>query len=99
LGSITGAESVTLGTGNLPPYTPQGTNGSISVTSTRSDIMLTPTSSTTGGGGFGINYAGASGAVTSTGSGPTFTGTAQGGTSVPFGIMQPTTWFNVMIRQ
>lgn len=99
LGSITGAESVTLGTGNLPPYTPQGTNGSISVMSTRSDIMLTPTSSTTGGGGFGINYAGASGAVTSTGSGPTFTGTAQGGTSVPFGIMQPTTWFNVMIRQ
>jgi hypothetical protein len=87
LGVSGGFESRTLLTANLPPYTP---SGSVSVTSTTADFMRSTT-------GLTDNYASIGGAccfinqvrnaVTSTGS---LTGTAQGGTSTPIPIVQPT---------
>lgn len=100
LGSLFGVEKVTLSTSNLPPYTPAGTNGTVSVTSNRqfgedgSDVShITPS----GGGTTPVAASNAS-YVASTGSGPTFTGTPQGGTSTPFEIVQPSTTVNYIIR-
>lgn len=95
LASITGAETVVLGTANLPAYTPSGSiaNGAISI----SHNAITG-STTTGGGGFpaGAN----SGATISASQGAsTFSGNAQGGSSTPFGIMQPSFFTNFMIKQ
>lgn len=95
LGAVsTFLESRTLVTGNLPPYTPAGT---VSVTSTRSDITFSP--------GTTDNYASIAGvccfinqtrgSVTSTGS---LTGTAQGGTSTPLSIIQPTLLMTYYIK-
>jgi len=85
LGATGGGETQTLVTANLPPYTPAGTNS---------------------GGAASYNFSGASfqsgvnlvqGTAISAASGtnalftnPTFTGTAQGGTSTAFGVVQPT---------
>lgn len=78
----------------LPPYTPSGT---VSVTSTRGDIVVGP--STTD------NYASIAGvccyigqtkaAITSTGS---LTGTAQGGTSTPFSAIPPTMLATIYVK-
>jgi microcystin-dependent protein len=99
LGGTGGSESRQLATSNLPPYTPAGTNGTVTVTSTRGDVAVSPTSSSTGGGQFSIGSTSTNGVtITSTGSGPTFTGTAQGGTSAAFGIIQPTIIANILMR-
>jgi hypothetical protein len=88
-----GAESKALVTLNLPPYTPAG---SVTVTTNPTGIVNSPAgvalSSFNFGSGSGnigsMLSAGASASqVTSTGS---LTGTAQGGTSTPFGTVQPT---------
>lgn len=89
LGSNVGGETQTLITANLPPYTP---SGSVSVNS---------------GAAFGGNTGG--GTVVNVGSNNTvplgnasltaaFTGSAQGGTSTAFSIMQPSTFLNAMIK-
>lgn len=90
-----GAQSAALGTGNLPPYTPSGSiSGSVSgVAGTNGN----PLSVFSGGGvagftGTGANASGAllgSGGLTFSFSG-SFSGSAQGGTSIPFGVSQPT---------
>lgn len=87
LGVSGGFESRTLLTANLPPYTP---SGSVSVTSTTADFMRSTTGATDNYSSIGgiccfINQV--RNAVTSTGS---LTGTAQGGTSTPIPIVQPT---------
>lgn len=98
LGQLYGAELNTLLTANLPPYTPAGTNGTVTVSSTRSDIAVISVVSNTGGGGFGFTYPGGYTTITSTGSGPTFTGTAQGGTSTPHNIIHPAIALNAMVK-
>ncbi|UPJ56002.1 tail fiber protein [Bradyrhizobium sp. 192] len=94
LGSAGGSESRQLATANLPPYTPAGSisNGSISI----SHNAIAGTS-TTGGGGF--TCGGPSGASISASQGTsTFAGTAQGGTTNAFGIIQPTLILSYIIR-
>jgi hypothetical protein len=98
LGAAGGAQSATLLTANLPPYTPAGTNGTVTVTTTQSNINFGSASSTTGGGAFPFNYPSNSGTITSTGSGPAFTGTPQGGASTPFATVQPTILSTVYIK-
>lgn len=98
LGATGGGETQVLVTGNLPAYTPAGSNGTVTVTSTISTIQRNAAS-------FSMNPAGGAtdfpqtnaNSVTSTGSGPTFTGTAQGGTSDAFGVVQPTIVLNYII--
>lgn len=104
LGFAHGAETATLSTVNLPPYTPTGTNGSISVGSGGLSIPLTNGSvgntAPTGGGSKNSPDTSTSwsSATSLTGSAPAFTGTAQGGTSTPFSIYQPTAYVNLMIK-
>ncbi len=93
LGAVGGAESTTLLTANLPPYTPSGTitNGAITISN-----------------GFGVvnngNVAsggGSAGTVTNqiaTQATSTFTGSAQGGTSTPFATVQPTILMTFYIK-
>jgi hypothetical protein len=85
-----GSQSRTLSTSNLPPYTPSGTVTNVSVTSTAQfqDTL---------GGSDSTNMAGGSSSfpkthytsVTSTGT-ASFNGSPMGGTSTPFGLVQPT---------
>lgn len=97
LGGVSAAtETKTLSTANLPPYTPSGT--------------IANTTITIGGGiyggtlnnrnvGSGIDFTVPSPATAITASqSPTFTGTAQGGTSTAFSIVQPTIAANYIIR-
>lgn len=87
LGASGGFPTLTLTTANLPPYTP---SGSVSVTSTVSDIMRSPTGATdnyTSIGGICCFINQVRSGITSTG---TLTGTAQGGTSTAFTLVQPT---------
>jgi hypothetical protein len=83
----------TLVTANLPAYTPAGSvaNGAITTTiSPSSNIMTSSGLVQVGGGGSFFSATLNSGSATSTQAGSTFTGTAQGGTSQQFGIVQPT---------
>jgi len=98
LGEAGGAQSHTLVTANLPPYTPAGTM-SLSVTSTVSNVQINSA------GNGSINNPGGStswpvlnnSALVSTGTG-TLSGTAQGGTSTPFALAQPTIALNKLLR-
>jgi hypothetical protein len=85
LGAAGGAESKTLVTANLPPYTPSGSiaNGAISI----SHNAAAANNSTTGGGGFACGGGNAS--ISASQGASTFTGTAQGGTSTAFSIASP----------
>jgi hypothetical protein len=99
-----GAQTATLGTTNLPPYTPSGTavvtgtarNGEVRALGSNA---LTPTPDGTGGVVPTIQNGTADGrGLTVNASGP-LTGNAQGGSSTPFSIMQPTTISGItMIR-
>jgi microcystin-dependent protein len=99
LGAFGGAQSQTLQTTNLLPYTPAGTITNGAITSTVSGGIYGSTS---------INYSyyqagnqgGPPGAitVTSTQAASTFTGNAQGGASTPLSNVQPTLTANCMIR-
>jgi len=93
LGATGGGETQTLVTGNLPAYTPSGTisTGTYtgpSGTAGREDAGGGNYQSITGGATIGGNiwFGTASANVSS----QTFTGTAQGGTSTAFGVVQPT---------
>lgn len=101
-GALGGNQTATLSTVNLPPYTPAGfVNTSTSVTSTVTQVQSTVNGGT---GSFGTNSA--AGTVQnlagilgiSLSSTSTFTGTAQGGTSTPFGIIQPSRTTNFIIK-
>lgn len=87
VGAVGGAQSRTLATANLPPYTPAGTitNGAITMSPAS---VSSPGSTFFSGGGAGAVNGGS--ANTATQAASTFTGTAQGGTSNAFGIIQPT---------
>lgn len=98
LGFAHGAETATLATANLPPYTPAGTLGGSATSSLSSFQINTSGNNTYAGGGTGPSPQSNSGSVTVPATGLTFTGTAQGGTSTPFSIYQPTAYVNLMIR-
>ncbi|MGJ4928158.1 phage tail protein [Bradyrhizobium sp. HKCCYLS2038] len=92
LGTKSGAESRTLVTANLPPYTPSG-----SVATSISHNAAQQIGNVDPGGGTSVtiptaNHAAAISATS------TFTGNAQGGTSVPIAIVQPTIVCNYIIR-
>jgi microcystin-dependent protein len=81
LGASGGAETVTLITGNLPPYTPAGTiGGSQSISP-----LFSAGGATTSAASPTLPFN--SSAVSIQGSNFTFTGTAQGGTSTPVNKM------------
>lgn len=103
LGAPGGQQAVGLVTAHLPPYTPSGTIGSISVTS-NNFVASNPSDSSAQNSGDGGAIRGVS---VSTGGGvakivsqgtTTFTGTAQGGTSTPFAVLQPTIISNKLLR-
>lgn len=98
LGFAHGAETATLATINLPPYTPAGTLGGTATSTLSSFQINTSGNNTYAGGGTGPSPQSNSGSVTVPATGLTFTGTAQGGTSTPFSIYQPTAYVNLMIK-
>jgi len=92
LGDKGGAQTKTLETANLPPYTPAGTNsgGAAAISTSTNQFQFGGTNAITGiAGGAGINASFTN---------PTFTGTAQGGTSTAFTIVQPTIVCNYILR-
>jgi microcystin-dependent protein len=98
LGATGGSQSKALITANLPPYTPSGsiTNGAITTTLAPNSLMTGSGSLASGGPGSaqGLNPVSA----TSTQASSTFAGNAQGGTSAPVVIVQPTIMCNYIIR-
>jgi hypothetical protein len=97
LGSFLGAGTRTLLTANLPPYTPAGTNGTVTVNGL-TNVANNSGFSALSAGGNSVPLIGNNFTLTSTGSGPTFTGTPQGGTSTAFGIVQPTILVTTYIK-
>ncbi|OKO68966.1 hypothetical protein [Bradyrhizobium sp. AS23.2] len=90
LGAVGGTESRALVTGNLPPYTPSGSVTGVSGTSSNSFTTFSGNVNVQAGGNpIPIVGGGNSAAVFSGGTG-TFTGAAQGGTSSPLPLIQPT---------
>jgi len=96
VGAVGGVESKTLATANLPAYTPVGSisNGAISISH---NAASNGGGSSTGGGGFPLNVPGAA-TISASQATSSFAGAAQGGTSTPFSIVQPTIISNYIIR-
>lgn len=88
LGAAGGAQTRTLTTPNLPPYTPAGTitDGTITISGGTTGAV----SGTTAVAAAGHAFADVGSAIAASQSGTTFTGTAQGGTSTPIVTVQPT---------
>jgi microcystin-dependent protein len=100
LGNSGGGQATTLITGNLPAYTPSGTNSSIGVSVTASGLNL----ANYGGGNPGLTSSASLGSaditsITSSGTvgGQTFTGNAQGGSSTAFTNLPPSIIANKII--
>ena len=103
LGAAGGTETRALVTGNLPAYTPSGsiTNGAIHSTFTATSGQAVFNSTAGGGAGVfggGIAIQASSGTVSSSQDASTFTGSAQGGTSAPFVVTQPTRLATICIK-
>lgn len=97
LGALLGAQTHTIVTGELPAYTPSGTNAASAVTFTGapSGFWIVQAGGTQiNGAGSGMQISG----VTASAAAQTFTGNAQGGASTPFSIVQPSTVLNVIVR-
>jgi microcystin-dependent protein len=98
VGDAGGAQTRTLVTANLPPYTPTVASASVSVTSTVSTVQndsLGNVSSNFGGGATDVPRYNPS-AIVSTGS-ASITMNAQGGTSTPVVTVQPTIICNYLL--
>jgi microcystin-dependent protein len=96
LGDAGGAQSATLATANMPPYTP---SGSLTGSQSFGNIQQTVSTSTpASGGGAGIMPQSNPVTLAVLGSSFSFSGTAQGGTSAPFSIVQPTIVANKLLR-
>lgn len=92
-GGFGGASGTTLITANLPPYTP---SGSLALAASAHVNIATAGQATSGTSGTTTSTSPTSVVFDSlTG---TFTGAAQGGTSVPAGVIQPTLTFNYIIK-
>ncbi|MFK4534097.1 phage tail protein [Bradyrhizobium ottawaense] len=103
LGGSGGAETKTLVTGNLPPYTPSGSIsasitsillGMKSASTSGSNDFATAAAGTTVGTGLGQYSLSLPGGNVSA----SFIGVAQGGTSTPLAIVQPTIIANKLLR-
>jgi microcystin-dependent protein len=99
MGAAGGAQTRTLATANLPPYTPAGTiaNGAITINAGASYSVL----NASGGGGASFASGGFSPVTPSyaaSQAASTFTGTAQGGTSTPVQTLPPLIVCNYIIR-
>ncbi|MBR1142491.1 phage tail protein [Bradyrhizobium sp. AUGA SZCCT0431] len=97
LGDTGGGETQVLVTANLPAYTPAG---GLTVVSTVGQVMQTNSivEAIIGtGGGAAAGAVGITGVSTITSTG-TLAGTAQGGTSTAFGVVQPTIMCNYIMR-
>jgi microcystin-dependent protein len=95
LGGSGGSESRQLATENLPPYTP---SGSIGGSQSFTNYQRNDAGTSLGGGGGASNPVSNVVNFTVSGSSFSFTGTAQGGTSSAFGILQPTIIANKLLR-
>lgn len=99
LNGVGGAQTYTLLTGNLPAYTPSGTiavtNGAITL-SNNAVISAGGGNLCPGGGSVGF---GTTVGVSQAASSATFAGSAQGGTSTAFSVVQPTRIRNVLIKR
>lgn len=95
IGSVSSAtETKALATTNLPPYTPSGT---VAVNTNISN-PISPVYATAGGGStFSASAGNAYGTLPTTIS-ASFTGSAQGGASTAFSIVQPTIALNYILR-
>jgi hypothetical protein len=91
VGNVGGTDTKTLVTGNLPPYTPSGSVSTSTTINNGTNIMQGGASSQ--GGGL-VNGSTVLVNITASSS-SSFSGNAQGGTSVPFGILQP----SIMVTQ
>ncbi len=99
LGALLGAQMVTLGTTNLPPYTPSGPVSAPTITINGQNAgTLTfggaPQTLAPPPGVGGVTVV----PLTATASAPNFTGNAQGGASTPFSVVQPTIVINFIGR-
>ncbi|MCK1595485.1 tail fiber protein [Bradyrhizobium sp. 164] len=97
LGESGGAQTRTLITANLPPYTP---SGAISGTGLSSETTIQKNTSniTVNAGGSNTVPLTNNASVTLNGNQFTFTGNAQGGSSTAFAIVQPTIVLNYLLR-
>lgn len=86
LGTGGGVSAFSLTTANLPPYTPSGT--ATFTGNPMTNVVDNPSGLTTGGGVFGFFAIGSQSSATPSGT-VSFTGTAQGGTSTAFSLLQP----------
>jgi microcystin-dependent protein len=90
LGATGGVETQTLVTANLPAYTPSGSIAGTATSSISTIQINTAGNNTYAGGGTGPSPQSNPGSISVPASGLTFSGTAQGGTSTAFGVVQPT---------
>lgn len=98
-GATGGLQSSTLITGNLPAYTPTGTNAITDPGHTHTVTAYNSSSSNTlTAGGNGATSSVLTSSSNTTGITSAFTGVAQGGTSVPFSNVQPTITLNYIIK-
>ncbi|MEH2534422.1 microcystin-dependent protein [Bradyrhizobium sp. AZCC 1588] len=97
LGATGGGETQTLATANLPAYTPSGSVAITSINQITRDFtgVGSPDINTLSTGTSGITR---TNGLPFSGGTATFTGTAQGGTSTAFGIVQPTIVCNYIMR-
>lgn len=100
LGAGGGLQSATLLNPNVPPYTPSGTitNGAITNTvsgGTKGAIAVTTAVSAAG---HAFADVGSDIVVSSAQATSNFTGNAQGGTSAPFSLIQPSRTMNYLIK-
>ncbi len=97
LAAVGGSQSSSLSTTHLPPYTPSGTNSSISVSGSFNGFIVSNTFQT----GTAVNPCvyGTNGTIpiSATGPAPTFTGVAQGGLSTGFTNVSPGMVMNKII--
>ncbi|MBX9925856.1 MAG: hypothetical protein K2Y05_05820 [Hyphomicrobiaceae bacterium] len=93
LGVGTAVMSGTLVTANLPPYTPAGTNTAGAASYTFISASFQPGSNLVEGTSIA-----AGGGKASQFTNPTFGGTPQGGTSIPFSVIQPSRTVNRAIK-
>ena len=95
LGQTLGAETFTILTANLPPYTPAGTIVT-TVTPSQNVLQNVGGNSITPPGT--LQFVQTNALVTTFPAVSTFTGTAQGGTSTAISTFEPTVFLNLMIK-
>jgi len=98
LGATFGGDTATLGTANLPAYTPGGTitNGAITMSGTFA--VQAGANNNNGGGGGSFSATAGTASPTASQATSTFAGTPQGGSSTAFSIAQASAAWNVMVK-